>query len=359
MRHPQTYRIDDKVIFTLLAISVLSLFFMAFRYKNRQLCSDFEFYFRTANKHDVAFATEPVFFSATTENTTQWSWNFGDGTPEDKTSGPFVSHTYKQPGSYTVRLTINGACQGVQTINVNSRETAGKKLLLRVQWPAEPLYAGREYYFTDSTTGAQTWGWYFGDEPKRVRQSLAYQFLEPGPHKVALVVNEDPENNKIERVFNVLPAQTLGSTAPGRRSPTYNTGAGGPARPIGDNTTTKPLTDYIDSVNDATRAPKIPLLSDNGLRISIININSTGYYEIRKNLLNNSFANCTIIFNNRPVSVEQLKENMKMHVQYGKSITVKQETDGSNYIKAIEITAELKPKAKFLVLGGKERKYPY
>lgn len=342
----------------MLGLSVISLFLMAFRYKNRQLCSDFQFFFRTANKYDAAFAGEPVFFSASTDNTSQWSWDFGDNTAVDKTSGPFVSHTYRQPGSYTVRLTVNGTCQGVQTLNVNSRETAGKKLLLRVQWPAEPLYAGREYYFTDSSAGAQTWGWYFSDEPKRARQSLAYQFLEPGPHKVVLVVNDDPENNKIERMFNVLPSQVPRPSAPGRR-PARPMGGSGPSRDIEDQTTTRPLTDYIDSVNNANRAPKVPVLSDNGLKIAVLNINGNGYYDIRKYLLNNSFSNCTIIFNNRPVTVDQLKANMRLHMEHGKGITVKQEPDANNYIKAIEIAAELKPKAKVLMFGGRERSYPY
>jgi PKD repeat protein len=349
---PQTYTMDSKVVFLMMFIALIGLFFMAFRYKNKQPCNKIDFSFRTANKFDVAFSNEPVFFSAMSQGAERWQWDYGDNTPVDKSSGPYPSHIYKKPGVYTVRLKINNECEEIKTININSREKEGKKLVIRVQWPPEPLYAGREYYFTDSTTGAETWSWFFDNEPKRSRQSLAYQFLEPGSHKVVLVINDG--NNRIERNFNVLPAQTPAASPRSRRNATRSTNNNN--SDIQEETTAKPLTDYID--NKAKAESKTPMLSDNGLRIAIIGINGNGYNEIRKYLSNNSFANCTIIFNNRSMSIDQLKENIKVHAKYGKTLTVKQDVDGQGYIKSIEITAELKAKNR-LIGKDKERAYPY
>jgi hypothetical protein len=348
---PQTYTMDSKVLFVMMFIAILGLFFMAFRYKNKQPCNKIDFTYRTANKFDVAFSNEPVFFSAVSQGAEKWQWDFGDNTPADKNSGPYPAHIYKKAGVYTVRLKINDDCEEIKTININSREKEGKKLVIRVQWPPEPLYAGREYYFTDSTTGAETWSWFFDDEPKRSRQSLAYQFLEPGLHRVVLVINDG--NNRIERSFRVVPAQTPVAASRLRRNaerPNNND--------IQEETTAKPLTEYIDKENKPEDKMKTPMLSDNGLRIAILGINGQGYNEIRKYLANNSFANCTIIFNNRSVSADQLKENIQVHAKYGKSLTVKQDIDGQGYIKSIEITAELKSKNR-LIGKDKERTYPH
>lgn len=348
---PQTYTMDSKVLFVMLFVALIGLFFMAFRYRNKQPCNKIDFTFRTANKFDVAFSNEPVFFSAVSQGAEKWHWDFGDGSPADRNSGPYPSHMYKKAGVYTVRLKINDDCEEIKTININSREKEGKKLVIRVQWPPEPLYAGREYYFIDSTTGAETWSWFFDNETKRSRQSLAYQFLEPGLHKVVLVINDG--NNRIERTFNVLPAQT---PAPSPRSRRNTTRANNNNNDIQEETTAKPLTEYIDKEKQPEN--KTPMLSDNGLRIAILGINGQGYNEIRKYLANNSFANCTIIFNNRSISIDQLKENITVHAKYGKSLAVKQDVDGQGNIKSIEITAELKSKNR-LIGKDKERTYPY
>ncbi len=356
-KYPQTFTIDSKVIALLMGIAVVSLFLMAFRYTNRSRCSTVNFSFQTANKNDLAYKGEPVFFSAAVNGADQWEWDFGDKTAVDKKTGPFVSHIYKQPGTYTVRLTVNNNCQEVKTITVNSRERVGKKLVVRVQWPAEPLYAGREYYFADSTEGAENWSWYFDDEPRRSKQALAYQFLEPGMHKVAVVINDDVENNKIEKSFTILPAKQVSPSGGSQRNNSRRTNPSN-NNDIQNETSARPLTDYIDKGSSEKNSHKVPPLSDNRLKIEILNIHNAGYNEIRKYLLNNSFSQCTIIFNSRPITVDQLKENIKVHIEYGKDLTVKQETDAENYIKSIEIKAELKPKDRFL-LRDKERQYPY
>ncbi|MBS1765572.1 MAG: PKD domain-containing protein, partial [Bacteroidetes bacterium] len=45
-----------------------------------------------------------IHFSDTTSDVIHWDWNFGDGSPHDTTQ--FPTHTYTQPGTYTVSLNI-------------------------------------------------------------------------------------------------------------------------------------------------------------------------------------------------------------------------------------------------------------
>ena len=347
----------------MLIISVISIFFMAFRYKNREQCKVVDFHYRTSNQNDVAFSNEPISYSVAGDNVKEWEWDFGDKTPHDKTSGPFTEHTYKQQGHYIVRLTINGRCESVKTISVNNRETEGKKFVMRVQWPTEPLYAGREYYFTDSTDGASTWGWYVDEEPKRTRQSLTHQFTEPGQHTIALVLDDDPEHNKEVRKFNVLPPQTVAPliTTRNNQENTRRRGSTG-NNDIQEETSSKSLAEHMKEVT--TDKPKLTGLSDTRLMAAVLDINGNGYNEIRGFLLNNSFTNCTILFQTgsfqaRTLSVDKLKENMREHAKFGKTLTVKQEVDANGYINMIQISAELKRKDKVAFIGGGERKYPH
>lgn len=75
--------------------------------------SDFEFE-RTCGSLTVDFIN--------LQNGDMWEWNFGDGNSSTENS---PTHTYDEPGMYTVTLTFTGACMSStsKTINVNLIET--------------------------------------------------------------------------------------------------------------------------------------------------------------------------------------------------------------------------------------------
>ena len=345
------YRIDNKVVVVMLVTSIIFLLLMAFRYKTKEPCGVVDFSYRTYND-DLAYTREPVYFSAELKyNAESWEWDFGDKTKHDKTTGPDVKHQYNVPGQYTVRLIVNGKCEFARTLNVNQREDKGKKLYPMPLWPAEPLVAGQEYSFDDATTGAVTWSWYFDDEPKRLQKNIVYLFNEPGTHKVTLVLNDDMDNNKIIKVFNVgAPPVQNSQPLPASQG---NGGSGGrPGMPV---ITDKPVGDPMDVI---AAGPSIPTVSDNVLKGYVLGINGSGYGEIKKYLKNMNFANCTILFNDRNIIVEQLKENIKFYELYPQSLEVKQSLNTDNNIIQMDIKATLKPRSRWLV-KDKKRDFPF
>lgn len=349
MVNKYAYRIDNKVVGVMVVTSILFLTLMAFRYTNREPCGVVDFSYRTFNE-ELAYTNEPVYFSAELKyNAESWEWDFGDKSKNDKTTGPDVKHSYKVPGQYTVRLIINGTCEFARTLNVNQREDKGKKLYPMPLWPAEPLVAGREYNFDDATTGAVTWSWYFDDQPKRLQKNIVYLFTSSGQHTVTLVLNDDLDNNKVTKIFNVAAPPSLTSQAipAGPR-----TGGGGVGMPT---ITDKPVGAPMDEI---AAGPSPTPVSDNILKGYVLEINRSGVNDIKKYLKDQKFANCNILFNDRGISLDQLQANIKFYSKYGKSLQVKQSVNTTSNIIQMDIKAELKPKNRWLA-KDKERDFPF
>ncbi len=360
MNNNFSYKLDDKVVGAMLIIAALFLGIMAFKYKTKEQCGIVNFTFRTANKENVVYTREQVYFSSEVKyNADSWEWDFGDKTKTDSKSGPYVTHDYKVPGMYTVRLIINNKCEFARTIGVNKREDKAKKLYPLPLWPAEPLTAGREYNFGDNTAGVNTWSWYFDDEPKRQQQNITYLFAEPGTHKITLVLNEDPVNNKIEKIF-VVKAAPVTNSAPIAINPPPNGGG----KPSGGGLNTdkvindKPAAPGRSMEEIAAEAKKISTVSDQVLKGYLISINSSGYNDLKKYFKNNNYNNCIFLFNDKNITVDQLKANVIKHNEYGQSFDVKQSINNDNNIMQISITAVLKSKSRWIG-KDKKREYPY
>ena len=205
MKPNQTYsiRIDERIIMTMLVVSIIGLLLTAFRYKTDKPCSAYQFtlyanYFNTGNY---------IFFKASdTQNAQSWEWDFGDKTPLDKKSGPVTSHIYQQPGEYFITLTLNDRCKQYQKVVINSvQKDSIRYVIPQVIWPQNPVKIGQNVLFTDVTNGANKWEWYIGEgkESKRfITKEVAYTFLKAGVVPVKLFVNGNIDA-KMEKLFTV------------------------------------------------------------------------------------------------------------------------------------------------------------
>ena len=117
---------------------------------------------------------------------TQWIWNYGDGTIDTLTSGPF-QHTYATPGIYTVTLTVsdNNGCKD-STVKTNyltiSRPIAG--------FNADTLSCpGTVIQFLNSSTGTGLlYNWDFGDGAVSINTNPVHAYAANGQYTVKLVI---------------------------------------------------------------------------------------------------------------------------------------------------------------------------
>ncbi|HMH31721.1 MAG TPA: PKD domain-containing protein, partial [Puia sp.] len=111
----------------------------------------------TAAPTTVCVGNAVTFTDLSTGGADQWLWNFGDG----NTSGAQnTSYAYSKPGIYTVQLTAyNKGCYDIKTVtNYITVNPPLSKFVYSFNCSNKTLYT-----FTDSSTGANSWDWDFGD----------------------------------------------------------------------------------------------------------------------------------------------------------------------------------------------------
>lgn len=120
---------------------------------------------------------------------TSWNWNFGDG----KTSSvQNPVHVYTSSGTYRVTLTVSseyGSASTMGTIKVlGGSAIPGSGL--NVQFTATPSVgrAPLEVQFTDSSTGATSWSWDFGDGTTSTDRNPLHLYTNAGTYRATLTV---------------------------------------------------------------------------------------------------------------------------------------------------------------------------
>lgn len=114
------------------------------------------------------------------------SWNFGDGTPNSTVKNP--SHTYANPGVYTVTLTTTKpGCNDVETkvnyITINARPTV-TFVADRTDSCAYPF----PVQFTSTTSAVTTYNWNFGDGTSSNLANPLHIYNSAGSFSVSLAV---------------------------------------------------------------------------------------------------------------------------------------------------------------------------
>ncbi len=124
-----------------------------------------------------------------------WTWDFGDGTGETKTS-PWTLHTYQNPGLYNVTLSVTSP-YGSDTI---TRENVVNVTQLQPPLPsfdAAPLSgdAPLPVVFSDTSTGTVTTRlWDYGDGTTTWANTTAdvtHEYSLPGTYTVSLTAGND------------------------------------------------------------------------------------------------------------------------------------------------------------------------
>ena len=155
----------------------------------------------------------PVQFTDSSSNQpTDWDWNFGDDTGISTEQNP--AYIYAEAGSYTVSLvSANGCGPGVQIID--TVQINGAKFI-----SDSPKCDGQEVHFTDQSTGTvATWKWDFGDNTgQSYQQNPVHTYAGPGEYTVTLTTTGNcatPSSfSRIVYIGASTPVANFSSTAP-------------------------------------------------------------------------------------------------------------------------------------------------
>jgi len=125
------------------------------------------------------------FTDLSTGTITSWHWNFGDGT---SSSAQNSSHTYIDPGTYTVTLLVIGPA-GRNSKTIHGYIQVGTSLAADFQCPST-AYVGLGVLFRDLSTGDITsWLWNFGDGSISTDQNPVHTFSGEGIYEMMLTVS--------------------------------------------------------------------------------------------------------------------------------------------------------------------------
>jgi PKD repeat protein len=135
------------------------------------------------------------FTDLSTNNVTQWRWDFGDGAVMTGNNLRNPVHTYNDPGIYTVKLIVWN--EAGQTL------TSAKQVITVVKTPvasfeADPVSgpAPLVVRFTDTSDGTPLrWLWRFGDGRYSTQQNPYYLYEKPGLYTVTLTVSNRAGSN--------------------------------------------------------------------------------------------------------------------------------------------------------------------
>ena len=157
----------------------------------------------------TGYAPLSVQFNDSSENASEWKWDFGDG---NNSTDQNPEHTFFTPGNYTVNLTVkneNGSSSKVTEITVLEQSN-----------PVAPVanfstnvttgYAPLSVQFNDSSENASEWNWDFGDGNSSTYQNPEHTFFTPGNYTVNLTVsNENGSNSKAVNITVLEQSESL------------------------------------------------------------------------------------------------------------------------------------------------------
>ncbi|MEO7315898.1 MAG: PKD domain-containing protein, partial [Ginsengibacter sp.] len=133
--------------------------------------------------------------TSSAQNTTITSriWNFGDGNTLSAPQGGIVSHTYNQPGQYTVSLKITDATgctsstlSSSQRVNINGPKAAFTTSQNDAHLNSTIYFQNNTNNFNSSNT---VYEWRFGDGSKSTDYYPSYTYKKPGTYDVMLIVS--------------------------------------------------------------------------------------------------------------------------------------------------------------------------
>ncbi|MFY7848277.1 MAG: PKD domain-containing protein, partial [Bacteroidia bacterium] len=206
----------------------------------------------------------------TSSGATSYAWDFGDGT-SSSSSNP--SKSYASAGSYTIRLIAiaSNGCRDTQrsTVTVHPQPAVGFTLNTNAQ-----CLRGNSFQTTNSSTGATTYEWSFGDGTGHSGTSPSKSYTAAGTYSIRLIaINSNGCRDTLSRSVTVNPnptaAYTLNNTTQCLRGNSFST----------TNSSTGASTynwDFGDGTSSVSNAPSKTYSAAGTYAIRLIAITASG-----------------------------------------------------------------------------------
>lgn len=208
------YRIDDKVVFTMTGLIVLSLLVLGFRYRNTDPCMDVHVVVNAANYYQGY----PISFRAEAAGGKNYKWDFSDGETHES-SVESVHHNFKNPGTYIISVLVNGHCEGFDTVTVTERPLNRTPSIQPSFIAPDTATVNRPVTFIDTTGDATSWKWHFGESDlvDGTTHKISYTYKTPGIKNVYLEINGRPDRASIRSIYVKEEAPLVPTEVPRQR----------------------------------------------------------------------------------------------------------------------------------------------
>lgn len=188
---------DRSVYLTIGFVCLLSLLICGYQLIRYEDCSAVSFKMETTRP----IAGRLLRFIDISPRARSWKWDFGDSSELSRMKSPL--HVFKRPGTYTVRLLVNGQCEALQQVVIYPDVPVTPD---SVQYPkfSAPLTAtvGEPVSFADNTPGSRRWEWSFGEtlQTDDTTRAPRYVYRTPGAKTVSLVINGNTAHKTTQRI---------------------------------------------------------------------------------------------------------------------------------------------------------------
>ncbi len=123
-----------------------------------------------------------------------YKWDFGDGSPEQTTTNPAISHTYTQIGDYRVRLiSIDSSTCNIADTSYTHIRARSDRAVLGMSFAKLPPCESLSYQFNNTSTApagkpfnAQSFMWDFGDGATSTETNPVHTYAATGTYIVKL-----------------------------------------------------------------------------------------------------------------------------------------------------------------------------
>ncbi|MBI2967543.1 MAG: PKD domain-containing protein [Bacteroidetes bacterium] len=176
------------------------------------------FHFRTSAQVNIAFIASPtsgcapleVVFTNISNAGSQYTWDFGDGTPIDSSFSP--THTFFNPGTYNIILSAFNSVGNLIGSEINPIYVSGESAPDSFNMSSNSLCPG-EFLIVNYGAEAASYQWDFGDgSPPVFDQWAFYTYSDSGLYYITLIVETTCGIDTIIQAVTVSPNALPNST---------------------------------------------------------------------------------------------------------------------------------------------------